>query len=669
MLFNSLVTIKQCCSLNFAGEIKTKQMKKILLTTAAALILGSSVAQSSFFTKTCYRGAFAPAPAPMWTDSWTEWDPQNKVYPAPTVTVTGNISSNTTWSAGSVVLLSAQCYVTGNSILTIQAGVVVLCDKNVTGAGLFITKGSQLIANGTVSSPIVFTSNQPAGQRARGDWGGIILMGKANNNTPGGINNIEGLPISTLTEYGVASGADDNDNSGSLKYVRLEFGGYAYQQDKEINGLTFGAVGRGTTVDHIQVSYNNDDAFEWFGGTVNCKYLVSFRNLDDDFDTDFGYSGNVQFGLAVRDPQIADAPAVSTSEFFESDNNATGTAATPVTSGIFSNITCIGALRGAPTVTLPASGVGHRNRVRIRRNSALKVYNSVFMDQATRGLFIDGSASETNALNGNLKFKNNVLAGYLQRATESGTFGIIVSNTFVIANANDTLKSSANILTTPYNYTSPDYRPSAGSIALSGASFTDAALSAFTSTVSTPIAANIPSVACIGTSFTLSPYSFVATTTVSADYCSLSWSVSPGLSISSTTAINPSFTVSTIGTFTAYLTITDGEGTRATMTSITTNTCLDVSVKEAEKTFGSISLYPNPANQSTELMVTNYNNAPIALEIVDLTGKRVHLQVQQNNSLGRQQFIIPTSELQNGIYFVTLNNGLRKETVKLVVNH
>lgn len=656
--------------LNFVTEIKTKTMKKLLLTAVAALMIGSSGAQTSFFTKTCYRGAFAPAPAPMWTDTWTEWDPQNKVYPAPTVTITGNITSNTTWSAGQVVLLSAQCYVTGNSVLTIQPGVIILGDKNVTGAGLFITKGSQLIANGTVNSPIVFTSNQPAGQRARGDWGGVILMGKADNNTPGGINNIEGLPISTLTEYGVASNPDNNDNSGSLKYVRIEFGGYAYQQDKEINGLTFGAVGRGTTIDHIQVSFNNDDAFEWFGGTVNCKYLVSYRNLDDDFDTDFGFGGNVQFGLAIRDPQIADAPAVSTSEFIESDNNATGTSATPVTSGIFSNLTCIGALRGAPTVTLPASGVGHRNRVRIRRNSALKVYNSVFMDQATRGLFIDGSASETNALNGLLKVKNNVFAGYLQRATESGTFGIINSNTFVIANANDTLKSSANILTTPYNYTSPDYRPAAGSIALSGASFTDAALSAVTSTVSNPIAANIPSVACIGTSFTLTPYTFAATTTITSDYCSLSWSVSSGLSISSTTVVNPSFTVSTLGTFVATLTITDGEGTRTATTAITTNTCLDVAVNQVNSDIRSVRLYPNPSANASTLTFFSQVAGDVTLQVYDLSGKRVEALSQQTRvAPGETNVSLNTEELQNGIYFVTLECGISKETVKLLVNH
>ena len=475
-------------------------MKKLLLTSLFAVFINTAFAQAQFFTQTCYRGAFAPAPTPMWTNNWTSWDPQNNVYPAPTVTVSSNILANTTWSVGQTILITTPIFVKNNSVLTIQPGVVIRGQKNTT-ASLIITKGSQLIANGTPTAPIVFTTDQAVGLRGVGDWGGIILLGNAINNNSGGIGNIEGLPISADTEHG---GTNDNDNSGSMQFVRIEYCGIVYQPNQEINGLTLGSVGRSTMLDNIQVSYCNDDAFEWFAGTVNAKHLVSYRNVDDDFDTDNGFSGSVQFCLAVRDPQLADNPAVSTSEFFESDNNATGSAATPLTSGLFSNATCIGALRGAPTSTLIASG--HRNRVRIRRNSALKIYNSIFTDQTTRGLFIDGSASETNALNGSLKFKNNILAGYAQRATESGTFGIIGSNTFVIANANDTLLSSSGILTTPYNYNAPDYRPSAGSIALAGASYTDAILTSLTATNNPmPMLTVNSGTICVGQSFTINP--------------------------------------------------------------------------------------------------------------------------------------------------------------------
>jgi hypothetical protein len=130
-----------------------------------------------------------------------------------------------------------------------------------------------------------------------------------------------------------------NDNSGTLQYVRIEYAGYAYQPDKEVNSLTMAAVGSGTTIDHVQVVYAKDDAYEWFGGTVNCKYLIALKTQDDDFDTDNGFSGKIQFGLILRDSVIAD---ISNSEAFESDNNASGTTAAPKTTAIFSNITAIG---------------------------------------------------------------------------------------------------------------------------------------------------------------------------------------------------------------------------------------------------------------------------------------------------------------------------------------
>jgi hypothetical protein len=557
-------------------------MRKNLLTALAALSVGAAMAQA-FFTPTTFRGAFAPSPTPMWTNSWTEWDPQNKVYSVPTVTITGNITSNTTWSTGQTVLLSAQCFVKNNSILTIQPGVTILGDKSVVGAGLFVTKGSQLIANGTPNQPIVFTSNQAPGLRSLGDWGGVILLGQASNNNPGGINNIEGLTISTDTEYGGGTSPNDNDNSGSLKYIRIEFGGYVFQPGKEINGLTFGAVGRGTTIDYIQVSFTNDDAFEWFGGTVNCAHLVSYRNLDDNWDTDNGFRGNVQYCLGVRDPQIADNPnapvGASTSEGFESDNDPAGTTTTPLTSGIFSNVTDIGPLRGVLTATY---ATGFRRGARIRRNSSLKIYNSILMDHATRGVFIDGSACETNANAGTLVFKNNIVAGYGQRAMETGTFGIITPNAngWIVnaSQANDTLNSTANILINPYNYTAPDYRPNGTSIAASNASFTHAPIAAVTST-------------------------------------------------------------STAG------------------------------IAEFKKQIGTVTLYPNPSADIAYLVIDANSDSKISIAITDVTGKVV-LNVLNNEQLfvGENKVGMNLTNVPNGIYFVTLNTTVGKETVKLVVN-
>ena len=221
-------------------------------------------------------------------------------------------------------------YVANGATLTIEAGSILKGDKQ-TQAALIVEPGGKRIAQGTVDAPIVFTSNQAKGKRKPGDWGGLILCGRApvNQNNP----QIEGGPRTTF------GGTDAADNSGVLSYVRVEFAGYPFQTDKEINGITFGGVGNGTKVDHVQVSYSNDDSFEWFGGTVNAKYLIAYKGWDDDFDTDNGFSGSVQYGLVVRDPKIAD---VSQSNSFESDNCSDGALIEPYTNATFSNITFVG---------------------------------------------------------------------------------------------------------------------------------------------------------------------------------------------------------------------------------------------------------------------------------------------------------------------------------------
>jgi hypothetical protein len=432
---------------------------------------------AQFTTKT-YRGAFAPAPEAMWTDTWTEFDPQNKVYPTPTVTISANITTNTTWTAGNTYSLGGQIYVKNNATLTIEPGVIIR--SNAAGAGLFVTKGAKLIAEGTVTSPIVFTSGNSVGNRSRGNWGGVILLGKGSFNINGGISTIEGIPVipgNTDTEYGGGLTPDDNDNSGSLKYVRIEYAGYTYGasgSNTEINGLTMGAVGRGTKIDYVQVSYANDDSFEWFGGAVDCSHLVAFNGLDDDFDTDNGFSGNVQFCLAIKQPSAADS---SDSNCFETDNNSTSAAGTSFTRAIFSNCTLVGPTYRA---TLPNTGtfnIKHRRAAHLRRNTQLQIWNSIFMDFVD-GVVLDGATTQTNATNNTLKFKSNIIAG-----TEAGKVVVAASpNTYDVAtwftdNKNTSQAASAGLLTLPYNtldgsqYTGLDYRPAVGSPALTGADF------------------------------------------------------------------------------------------------------------------------------------------------------------------------------------------------------
>lgn len=522
-------------------------MKQTLLVLISVLTSISAFSQS-FFVPTTYRGAFAPAPTAMWTDGWCNWDPQNTVYPTATVNVTTAITTNTTWTAGNTYLLQGQIYVKNGATLTIEPGVTVLGDKNTAGSGLFITQGSKLNAVGTASNPIVFTSNQAPGARALGDWGGIILMGRGAINQPGGVAYIEGLAPTPDTQFGGGVSPDNTDNSGTLSFVRIEFSGYIYQPNKEINALTMGGVGSGTKIDHIQVSFGNDDAFEWFGGAVSARYLVSFRNLDDDFDTDFGWSGNVQFGLIVRDPNLADNPTVSTSEGFESDNDATGSSTTPITQGAFSNITAIGPYRGNLGNTIAA---GHRRGLRLRRNTQLKIFNSLFMD-FQRGVFIDNAnpGAEANATNDLLKFKNNLIAGtQAGKVTEKIPTSTFAITAWFASSSNDSLVATTGILVTPYDYLAPDYRPAGGSPLLSNSSFSDAFLAANTLTAPT-----VPTTAfnyCVGETAT-------ALSATATNGNTLVWYTTPIGGVGSSTV--PTVSTSVAGTQNYYVAQSNGEG-------------------------------------------------------------------------------------------------------------
>jgi hypothetical protein len=492
-------------------------MKKNYLIAILALIVNFASAQ---IEQTTYRGAFDPN-TPMWTDTWTSWDPQNEPYTDPAaaniVSVTTNITTNTTWTYGKTYKITGLIYVTNNATLTIQPGVIVKGVYTNTGTALIVTKGAKIDAVGTAARPIVFTSNKPAGQRAAGDWGGIILLGKAGFNLNGGINNIEGITASVNTQYGGGTSPLHDDNSGTLKYCRIEYPGFVFSPNNEINGLTLGSVGNGTTIDYVQVSYSGDDSFEWFGGSVNCKHLVAYKGLDDDFDTDNGYKGVVQFALGIRDPNIADNPTVSTSEGFESDNNAdTVEAASGYdnTTAVFSNCTLIGPSKRQTTV---ASGFARA--LRLRRSTELQVYNSIFLDFKNNYAGLTDNQTIGKYYVNKLKIKGNIFAGFygsdltdypnaINPKTLTGTSttagytgGAIPSGTVfnlgtkMSGDGNIATASSDGILVSPYDtsdytvYTNRDYRPGTGTTAASGATF-----SGLESYITTPVAGDVPTV-------------------------------------------------------------------------------------------------------------------------------------------------------------------------------
>jgi hypothetical protein len=273
-------------------------------------------------------------------------------------------------------------------------------------------------------------------------------------------------------------GNDAGDNSGTMKYVRIEFAGVAFSPDNEINGLTLGGVGSGTTISYVQVYRSGDDAFEWFGGTVNCDHLIATNSWDDDFDTDFGFSGRVQFALAQRWKNTAD---VSGSNGFESDNDGNGSTNTPQTKAVFSNVTIVGPVKGKANGT-NGINANFQHAAQIRRNSSLSIVNSVFMGFPV-GLYIDDTKvtshkTSDNALEGGLKFHNNIIAGCgtdLKASTPE--FDI---NTWFANHSNTILDSTQQVkIADAYKFSSavssdngtPDFRLKSGSPAASGASF------------------------------------------------------------------------------------------------------------------------------------------------------------------------------------------------------
>ncbi|MCX6145955.1 MAG: hypothetical protein NTW25_01705, partial [Candidatus Kapabacteria bacterium] len=297
-------------------------------------------------------------------------------------TLKGDITGIITLSSTKIYGLDGVVYVQSGGVLRIEPGTVIKGDNTKTSA-ICVNRGGIIYANGTAQKPIVMTSGQPVGQRERGDWGGLLIMGKAKSNLveapiEGGI-----ADDATVKKNAWFGGTDDADSSGVLRYVRVEFGGIAESPDNELNGITFGAVGNRTVVDYVQSSYSGDDSFEWFGGTVNCKHIIAYNGIDDDFDTDNGYRGKLQFGIGRRFNDIAD---ISNSEAFESDNDASASENQPFTNPIFSNFTAIGGVMDT-SYTAWSAGADYSTRyhpkfltaAQIRRNSRMALYNSVLI--------------------------------------------------------------------------------------------------------------------------------------------------------------------------------------------------------------------------------------------------------------------------------------------------
>lgn len=273
-------------------------------------------------------------------------------------TITGDITADTTWTTGNTYTLTTNIFV-HNATLTIEPGVTIVGDA---GSSLVITNTAKIMAEGTASQPIIMTSSKAAGSRMAGDWGGLILLGKAPINVTGGTDNIEGFPAGTPgTEFG---GSDPTHNCGTVKYVRIEFAGFELSTDNELNGLTVGACGSDTVIDYLQVHKGADDAVEFFGGTASITHAVLTQCDDDGLDWDFGWSGKAQFIVIQQS-------ATTGNHGFEADNNVNSNDATPRSSPEIWNATLIGSDAD------PGSASKTQGGMMLRRGTAGMINNTI----------------------------------------------------------------------------------------------------------------------------------------------------------------------------------------------------------------------------------------------------------------------------------------------------
>lgn len=312
----------------------------------------------------------------------------------------GEGTGTMTWTKDKVWLLDGFVFVNSGQTLTIEAGTVI---KGKEGLGsdasaLIVARGGRIMADGTANEPIIMTyegddvnsaTDVPTG--TRGKWGGLIILGKARTNTVPTEKSIEGIP--TTEVRGTYGGSDDTDNSGVLRYISVRHGGTDIGAGNEINGVTFGAVGSGTVVEHIEVAYNADDAFEWFGGTVNCKWLVAALNGDDCFDYDEGWRGMGQFWFAIQDANEGDRGG-------EHDGGTDPETGSPYATPHIYNVTYVGQgeTAGKRTITF-------------RDNAGGEYHNSIFTEFG-KGIDVEllasGDDSYDRYLAGELKVENNI---------------------------------------------------------------------------------------------------------------------------------------------------------------------------------------------------------------------------------------------------------------------
>lgn len=367
--------------------------------------------------------------------------------PLPTrVDVTAEITGNTTWTADHIYVLKTHIFVRSGT-LTIQAGTQVLGDN---GSSIVVTSGAKIDVQGTAAAPVVMTSSQPVGSRLPGDWGGLVLLGLAPINVTGGTSQIEGFPAGTSgTQYG---GTAANHDCGKVNYLRVEFAGFELAPNNELNALTVGACGSATVIDHVQTHLGSDDGVEVFGGTANLKHVIISQPQDDGLDWDFGWVGKAQFVIVQQ--------SAFSNIGFECDNNVNANDATPRSQPTIYNATLVGSDRA------PGGANQKQMGMHLRRGTAAKIYNSIVTSFADYPVDVDG-ASTVAQTPANLSIKNSIFFDNGNQATwvdPTDNDGGFDEGAYFKTDATN-LQSDPRI-TSALNLASPNFRPGAGSPAL-----------------------------------------------------------------------------------------------------------------------------------------------------------------------------------------------------------
>jgi hypothetical protein len=359
----------------------------------------------------------------------------------PVRVIRGRFTSNITLTNDTYWVLRGAVFIADPARLTIAAGTRVIGETATRGT-LVIERGAQIIANGTAAAPIVMTSDQPVGLRFRGDWGGLVINGRAPVNLPGGVGIGEGAT-------GVYGGSDPNDNSGILRYVRIEFAGIEFSPDNEMNGIAFQAVGRATIVENIQIHYNKDDGIEMFGGSVDIKRVVLTAIGDDSIDWTFGWNGRIQFAVVQQRGDDTD-------HGIEADNNGNNHNLLPRSSPTLYNITLV----GDPSTQF---GPESTNGARLRVGTAARIRNFIITGFKQDGIDVRDAAALPLIASGELSTTHGIL---FQNGTGGRNWGTTAQTVALRAKDGSLVDQTNPMLVAPYNYVTPDWRPLPGSPAL-----------------------------------------------------------------------------------------------------------------------------------------------------------------------------------------------------------